>query len=146
MILYSYFCLCSWGKKKLFADASHTSHAKKQPSWLPLIWKLLRRKLHNKTESSNVSFGRELRKKALAIATSQEKNLTFLKNSYWPVWTGNGKSDRSHRQAAVSSLLTFKCHLVSSENQGNANNRALGKGVLYQGYLLKTNISWLPFL
>lgn len=74
------------------------------------------------------------------------KELDILKNFYWPVWTGNGKSDRSHRQAAVSSLLTFKCHLVSSENQGNANNRALGKRVLYQGYLLETNISWLPFL
>lgn len=74
------------------------------------------------------------------------KELDILKNFYWPVWTGNGKSNQSHRQAAVSSLLTFKCYVVSSGNQGNANNRALGKRVIYEGNCLKTNISWLPFL
>ena len=78
-----------------------------------------------------MSFGKELWKKGLT-----RKELDILKNFYCPVWTGNGKSDRSHRQAAASSLLTFKCHLVSSENQGNASNRALGQRAVYQGYLL----------
>lgn len=69
-----------------------------------------------------MSFGKELWKKGLT-----RKEFDILKNFYCPVRTGNGKSDHSHRQAAASSLLTFKCHLVSSENQGNASNRALGQ-------------------
>lgn len=74
------------------------------------------------------------------------KELDILRNFYWPVWTGIRKSNHSHRQSAASSLLTFKWHLVSSESQGNANNRALGKNVMYKGHLLKTIVSWFPFL
>lgn len=102
--------------------------------------------MHNKTGSQICELWQRAAEEGPGCSNLTRKELDILKNFYWPVWTGNGKSDHSHRQAAVLSLLTFKCHLVSSENQGNANNRALGKRVMYEGYLMKTNMSWLPFL
>lgn len=146
--LFLFFCLCFGKNKNLYFLLIHLVLWVLKNSSIDYFW------FKNFSEGNCITrlgakiceFWQRAAEERPGCSNLTRKELDILKNFYWPVWTGNGKSNHSHRRAAVSSLLTFKCHLVSSGNQGNANNRALGKRVTYEGYHLKTNISWLPFL
>lgn len=148
-ILYGTFNFCLYfGKNKTLTLLIHLVLWVLQNSSIDYFW------FRNFWEGSYITrlgaqiceFWQRAAEERLVCSNLARKELDILKNFYWPVWTGNRKSNHSHRQSAVFSLLTFKCHLVSSESQGNANNRALGKKVIYKGHLLETIKSWFPFL